>query len=122
MNISVFPKMERRKKPQRLIWIAPDTHCIAPDSIKMAERRIDRDAIVVLKEIERSVLKRKTVGIVFGLMKANGRVEFGMTGMCYDSPLIASGITSKIQALTDSWVHHPMSYLPGMESQEVDRD
>ncbi|MEW8508899.1 MAG: hypothetical protein AB2598_19590 [Candidatus Thiodiazotropha sp.] len=120
MNIRDFPKIERRQTPQRLIWVAPETHCISPNSLIVAERRFDRDAVVVMREIERSVIKHRTLGMLFGLIKNSGRVEYGMTGMFYDSPLLATGVASRIQALTDSWTQHPMLYLPGSGDQETD--
>lgn len=111
-KVSFLSEREKRKDPQRLIWIAPQTACLNPHSIKIVERRRDSDALLVLAELKRLVVKGDSTGMMFAICNSRGRIEMGMTGTLVDNPILASGVASRLTALVEGWPNHPSIYLP----------
>lgn len=109
-DLRKFPQKEKRHVKQRLVWIAPPKPVLSPPTL-LRERRIDRDGINTTCAIARTMSSGDTIGMVFGILNADGRIELGCTGTLYDNPLIASGLAGDLRALMDGWRVHPASYI-----------
>jgi len=110
-NVKKFPIIERRSQPQRLLWVAPVEQYFSPQNGMPMERRKDRDGIQAAQQIGDLLASGVGTGMVFGILKRDGRIELGATGCLMDHPLLGAGMTSVLQAMMDGWRLHPSVYL-----------
>lgn len=110
-----IPLRERRKGNRRLLWIAPPSPGIIAATFGHVDRRLDHDGAEAAIEISRQLISNRACGIIFGILKCDGRFEMGTTGALFDHPLLAAGIASHLGALMDSWREHPSLFLPDFE-------
>ena len=74
-------------------------------------RNLSQDAL----DIADQLASGRAVGMIFGVIRQDGRIEIGFSGALYDSPLLATGLSSELKALTDAWRRHPGIYIPEEE-------
>ena len=104
-------KKDRRKPNQRVIWVAEPNFANKRD---VRDRRIDQDVQTVALQILNQIRKRQVGGIIFSTISRNGTIEYGCVGVPYDSPVLASGMAARLQAMLDAWETHPGDYLPDL--------
>ena len=52
---------------------------------------------------------RKIGGIVFATIRRDGKIDLGLAGLAYDSPVLASGLVVRLQSKLDKWVSETLS-------------
>lgn len=118
-NITKIPRKEKRQASQRLLWIAPTEPVLHTPTIMVKERRLDRDGANAAIELARMIQSGKSVGLIFGVLNADGKIELGCSGTLYDNPLIASGLAADLRALIDGWRAHPANFIPADDSDQI---
>ncbi|MCA9180055.1 MAG: hypothetical protein KDA51_01345 [Planctomycetales bacterium] len=101
-------------KKERFVWIATQSPVLDHNMARLSAARADQTQNV-LHSLLRDATGKKVAGVVFGVIKSDGRMELGFTDICFDNPVIAQGIASQLNALVQGWPDHPTEYLPVLD-------
>ena len=110
--VKSFPKKERRKRPQRVLWIAPRGRGIDEEVISKQERRKDTDGSRVAIELASKLADGSFVGLLFAVVDKSGRYQFGSTGFLAENPSICKGAALDIVSMASAMGDDPAAYVP----------
>jgi hypothetical protein len=107
-----FPDKERRKDEQRLLWLSPTERGVQSGHGGLVERRIDRAGAEGAIHLSQKLMRGEASGLMFAVVRSDGRIELGFSGSLYDNPAIAAGVASQALSLATHWQFDPGDYLP----------
>ena len=99
-------KDRRGKAERRILWMAEESY-LYEEAVE--DRRLDVDVQKTINQLLAATTNRKIGGIVFATIRRDGKIDLGMAGLAYDSPLLASGLIVRLQSMLDRWVSETLS-------------
>lgn len=99
-------KDRRGKGDKRILWISEELFLYEQ---AVEDRRLDVDTQKTITQLLAATKNRKIGGIVFATIRRDGRIDLGIAGLAYDSPVLASGLLVRLQSQLDKWVSEALS-------------
>jgi hypothetical protein len=98
------------QEEQRILWVSEQV-----GRVFKKPSCYDRDIAIVLTQLLTEAYEREVTGLVTGVIRYDGKIDLICAGEAYSVPLIASGVSARLKAMTDSWFSHPGDSLPTVD-------